>query len=109
MAISKRSEIFLGTEMKLSVEIEPMGHLTMDDYDFTVEIYCSTKRVLSFKKEDCIRVNAWNYLVLVDTEALGGGDVKCKVTAYLPDSDFEDMVRTEVSCVDTGITIVKNV
>jgi hypothetical protein len=109
MATIKRNEVFLGTEIKLSVEIEPIGSITMDDYDFIVEIYCSTKRVQTFTKAETIRVNAWNYLVLVNTSELGAGDVKCKVTAHVPDSDFDDMVRTEVACVDTGITIIKNI
>lgn len=103
-----RNNVFLGTEIKLNIEIEPIGHTTMDDYDFVVEVYCSTKKVQSFTKQDTIRINAWNYMVLVDTEVLGAGDMKCKITAYIPDSDFPDLVRTEVACVDTNITINKN-
>lgn len=109
MATTSRNEVFLGTEVKLSIEIEPLGHITMDDYDFTVEVYCSAKRVQTFAKKDAIRVNTWNYIVLVDTAELGAGDVKCKVTAHIPDSDFSDSLRTEVACVDTGITVVKNI
>ena len=109
MATIRRNEVFLGTEIKLSIEIEPLGHITLDDYDFTVDVYCSTKKVQTFEKEDAIRVNTWNYIVLVDTAILGAGDVKCKVTAHIPDSDFPDQLRTEVACVDTGITVVKNI
>ena len=32
--------IFLGTELKLNVNIQPIGEITMDDYDFIVELYC---------------------------------------------------------------------
>ena len=38
---------FIGTELKLNINIEPMGSVTMDDYDFEVEVYCSIKRVLT--------------------------------------------------------------
>lgn len=109
MATTIRNKVFLGTEVKLNIEIEPIGDITMDDYDFIIEIYCSTKKIQTFHKSEAIRVNNWNYMVLVDTEVIGAGDMKCKVTAYVPDDDFSDQLRTEVAFVDTGITVVKNI
>lgn len=98
---------FIGTELKLNINIEPMGSVTMDDYDFEVEVYCSIKRVITIQKKDAIRVDQNNYMVLVDTSETGAGDLKCKVTAYIPDGDFNDGLRTEVVAVSTGITIIK--
>ncbi len=109
MATVQKNNIFLGTELKLSIEIEPISGLTMDDYDFNVEVFCSTKKVITFLKSEAVRVDSWNYIVLADTSVLGAGDVKCKVTAYIPDGDFKDHLRTEVACIDTGITIIKNI
>lgn len=37
--------IGLGTELKLNLNIEPLGEITMDDYYFEVDIYCSLKRI----------------------------------------------------------------
>ena len=58
-------------------------------------------------KADAIRVDEDNYIVCVDTNLTGAGELKCKVTAQIPDPDFEDLFRTEIVAVDTGINIVK--
>lgn len=107
MAIMKNESPFIGTELKLNIHIEPIGDTTMDDYDFEVEVFCSPKKPIIIPKENTIRVDSDNYVVLVDTNVVGAGDLKCKVTAQVPDSDFADMLRTEVVCIDTGINIIK--
>lgn len=104
-----RQKIFLGTELKLNIHIDPVGELTMDDYEFTVEVYCSAKKVISVSKNDAIRNDDSNYVILIDTANLGVGDLKCKVYAYIPDYDFDDFIRTEVVGIDTGITITKTI
>lgn len=101
------TNIFLGTELKLNVNIEPMGELTMEDYDWSVEVYCSTKRVVTVEKKEAIKVDSNNYVILVDSAELGAGDIKCKVTAYMPDLDFSDNYRTEVLIIDTGLNVIK--
>lgn len=101
------TEVFLGTELKLNVNIEPIGDVTMDNYEFEIEVYCSPKKSIIIPKENTIRVDSDNYVVLVDTNIVGAGDLKCKVTAQVPDGDFPDQLRTEVVCIDTGINIVK--
>lgn len=103
----KNESPFIGTELKLNINIEPIGEVTMDDFDFEVEVYCSIKRVITIQKKDAIRVDQNNYMVLVDTSETGAGDLKCKVTAHIPDGDFNDGLRTEVVAVSTGITIIK--
>lgn len=107
MATMKNESPFIGTELKLNINIEPIGEVTMDDFDFEVEVYCSIKRVITIQKKDAIRVDQNNYMVLVDTSETGAGDLKCKVTAHIPDGDFNDGLRTEVVAVSTGITIIK--
>lgn len=107
MATMKNESPFIGTELKLNINIEPIGDITMDDYDFEVQVYCSIKRVITIQKKDAIRVDQNNYMVLVDTSETGAGDLKCKVTAHIPDGDFNDGLRTEVVAVSTGITIIK--
>ena len=79
----------------------------MDDYNFEVEVYCSPKRPIIIPKANAIRIDSDNYVVLVDTNVVGAGDLKCKVTAQVPDGDFQDLLRTEVVCIDTGINIIK--
>lgn len=110
MAINNNQQTpFLGTELKLNINIAPIGDITMDDYDFTVEVFCSVKKSVVITKKEAIRIDESNYVVLVDTTILGAGDVKCKVTAYIPDEDFDDGLRTEVIGIDTGIDIVKSI
>jgi hypothetical protein len=103
--------VFLGTEIKLNIHIDPIGELTMVDYDFTVEAYCSAKKSLIINKTQAKPVDNSNsdYIIMIDTSEIGTGNLKCKVTAYIPDGDFEDEERTEVSIIDTGIEIVKSI
>lgn len=140
--------VFLGTELKLSINIggsekdSPIPN--MGDFSFKVEVFCNPKKTLITKYKatngsniedtatngiDIIysydpktdKIDPTSFILLINTELLGTGSVKCKVTAYLPDDDFEpkddnnvstvdiDGFRTEVSIVDTGITIEKSI
>lgn len=102
------NKIFLGTELKLNINIEPIDNTSMDDYDFTVDVYCSPQKSITITKKDAIRIDENNYIILVDTTQLGTGNIKCKVTAYIPDPDFKDQERTEVVCINTNIKIVED-
>ena len=108
--------VFLGTEMKLNIHIDPIETnttlITMDDYNFTVEVYCNPKKIIKATKEGkkldkIVRIDDSNYIVLIDTNEIETGTIKCKVTAYIQDSHFEDGFRTEVAIEDTGIKVVK--
>lgn len=101
--------IGIGTELKLNINIQPINGFTMDDYDFVVDVYCKPKNTVTVTKAECIRVDKDNYIVCFDSEMLGQGDIKCKVTAYIPDRDFSDGLRTEVAFLETGITIIKSI
>lgn len=103
--MGNENKVYIGTEMKLNISIEPLEGYTMDDYDFSVEIYVSPRKVVSVTKQDCLRVDQNNYIVLLDTNLVGVGNLMCKVTAHIPDEDFEDGLRSEVSIIQTGITI----
>lgn len=95
----------VGTEVKINVHAEPIGRLHMDDYDFEVKFYIYTNKSVTRCKEDLIRVDRDNYIALIDSALLGAGKIKAKVTAYIPDSDFPDGLRTEVFTGTTDITI----
>lgn len=102
------NNIFLGTEIKLNIHIEPIGDMRMEDYDFHIELYCSSRKSQIIEKKDAKRVDADNFIVFVDSDMVGTGEVKCKITAYIPDADFDDLLRTEVMIIDTGINITKS-
>jgi hypothetical protein len=98
--------LFLDTEAKLNINIEPIGSLTMDDYDFIIDVYCNSNgNILSFNKSDLIRVDENNYIVKIDTTKLDIGVIKVKIMAYIPDGDFSDGYRTEVTYINTGISL----
>lgn len=99
--------IGLGSEIKLNLNIEPVGGYTMDDYNFVAEVYCKAKNSVILPKEKAIRIDSNNYLLPIDTQELGHGGIKVKVTAFIPDKDFADDVRTEVVFIETGIEIIK--
>ena len=101
------NKVFLGTELKLNLNIDPINGFTMEDYDFLIDVYCQSSKVATITKMQAIKVDKNNYLICVNTENIGTGNLKCKVTAYVPDEDFPDSTRTEVSVIDTGITIIK--
>lgn len=103
------TEIFIGTKFKLNIEVTPIDGVTMDDYDFEIDVWASSKRVVHYTKEDTIRVDANNRMVRVDTEELGAGDLKYKIRAIVPDGDFQDGLRPEVHMADTGLKIIKTI
>lgn len=100
--------IYQGTEIKYNIHIAPMGNLSMDNYDFIVEFFCNPRKVVALHKEHLIRIDEDNYVARVDSSELGIGDVKLKITAYIPDGDFDDGIRTEVALLNTGIVISKS-
>ena len=81
----------------------------MDDYNFEVEVYCSSKFSVVITKDKAVRVDENNYIILVDTNDLGSGKIKLKITAYIPDENFPDHLRTEVTYVNTNISILMGI
>lgn len=98
--------VFAGTEVKLNVNISPIEGMSMENYDFKVQCFTSARKVVTIEKVKAIKVDADNYKICVDTNGIGSGALRCRITAYLPDDDFPDKLRTEVVEVATNITIV---
>lgn len=98
--------VISGTEIKMNVHIDPLGHLHMSDYDFECKFYIFAKKAVIITKADMVKLDDDNYLVLVDTTDLGIGKLHLTLTAQIPDADFRNTMRREIACVDTGITVV---
>lgn len=107
--IRLKDEIYieLGTEVKLNIHIEPIDGVDIDDYDYITEVYCHPKKSIVIQKSDTMRVDNENYVVRIDTNVLGVGKIICKVTAYIPDGDFPDGLRTEIVAINTKINVIK--
>lgn len=99
------NDVYYETELKLNINIEPVGDMTMDEYEFTVEAYTSPMRVLTIPKAQAVRVDANNYFVPIDTAKVGAGRLMCRVIATIPDNDMPNASRREVVSINTGITI----
>ena len=102
--------VYIGTEIKLNVNIAPSNGVVMDDYDFEMEVFSNTlfssaKKVV-IKKSEATRVDESNYMICIDTSIVGVGELTCRIVAHIPDGDFADGLRTEVVVVNTGIKIV---
>lgn len=102
----KNDKIYFGSEIKPYIELEPVGTLNMDDYDFTAEYYCARNKRVIVKKEDMRRENENKYVACLNTKDLGTGILKCLVTRYIPDADFDDGLRTDVRLFIFDIPIV---
>ena len=99
----------LGTEFKLNVHLEPLDGLHMSDYDFEVALYVYTNRKVVFQKSKLKKVDDDNYLLMIETAdalRIGRGRINAEITAYIPDSDFSDGLRTEKLVLCTDVTAI---
>lgn len=98
--------IIVGTELKFSMRFMPIDNYTANDYDFSIDAYCRPNTRLTIPKSECIQENDHTFLVMVDTAAIGAGTLSFEVTAYIPDADFPDKLRTEVVRFTTNVEII---
>lgn len=104
--MKNKTECVSGTQLKLNINVSPLGELHMSDYDFECKFFVFQKKSITVKKEEMTRVDDDNYLALVDTNTLGIGNLHITLIAEIPDSDFGGKLRKEVVCVPTNINII---
>lgn len=92
----------VGTQVKFSISLDLPGGLTMDDIRFTAEFYVYSNRVVKVDKTGMRRLDAGNYVAVCDSADTGRGEIKLRITAYLPDGDTE---RKEIETVSTGVFV----
>jgi hypothetical protein len=104
--------IFLGTEIKLRIEMEPIEDINMSDCYFILEAYSGNnknkiilKKQGEYKDKAVISSGENAYIFLIDSAQLGVGNLKCKLTLKVKDGDFNDYWRTEVSILNPNILI----
>lgn len=95
---------YVGTEVKYLVNIESCGFdMVTDDFEITIK-RGTTSRV--FHKSDLIEEvvtvpeERHYFYLCFDTAYFGPGVLTCIVTAYVPDTDFPDGLRTEIDKFD---------
>lgn len=107
----KETIVFEGSEIELKLDIE-LTHiedpLSMDDYDFECEFYCNPRKVVKITKMEMKRSADKGYIALIDTKQVGKGSLRCKITAFIPDSyGGNDWARNTVWEGETGYYIQK--
>lgn len=80
-------ERILGEELKAIVSAK--GGISLDECEWHIEVWCSSYKVVTIPKEECIALGG-EYAFRIDTTALGIGTPKIKVVAEVADGDFED-------------------
>lgn len=97
----------IGTEFKVLVEIEPVDDVHMADMEFTCQFYTRLNDPLTVTKEQMIKVNDDSYIALVDTTGMSAGTLRNRITVDIPDKDFADGYRREVTDISTDVKISK--
>ena len=102
-------EVFIGREIKLNLNIEPIVDIQINDYIWECIVYTSPNSQIKIEKSKCIPVPEDNdsYLIPLDTTPLNPGVLKVRVIAHIPDADFEDNYRTEIEVIETNIKLKK--
>lgn len=89
-----QEQVFVGTKLKFAITISSPGFDINED-DFTVDIRRGSKSI-HFEKDDLVVDENDKYYVCFDTAELGSGLIEAIITAFVPDDDFDDGIRTEV-------------
>lgn len=102
-------KVYLGSEIKINISISPIQNYSMADYDWFIELFTKSNSIVKKQKEECIRRDDDNYIVTLDTNDVGDGALRFKLTAFIPDGDFDDGLRTEIATGFIGVSILKSI
>ena len=97
--------IYTPSEVEVNIHLYPIDGYTMDEYDFTCEIFCSSMRKQILHKSDLRRVDENNYVAIVDTSKIGVGKVKIRVSARVPNDNFDDGYRDIVTYLNPWVEV----
>lgn len=102
----------LGTEFKYGIRMKPIDGIHLENCDFEITTYVFANRSVTYRKDDAIhvkKIDEDSYKIVVyaeDSIKIGKGKVMAKITIRIPDSDYEDGLRTEIyDRLCTGETI----
>lgn len=104
---SKLTYAVIGSDIKIEFDAELPDDLTLQDIDFSVVVYNATAidKKQSYNKTECILTDDGTYVVLVDTEDLGVGQLMLRVVVHIPDKDYPTGYRKEVTKINPYIII----
>lgn len=82
------AERILGEELKAIVSSK--NGISLDDCEWHIEAWCSTYKVVTIAKRECIALGEGKYAFRINTLNIGVGTPKIKVVAEVADGDYED-------------------
>lgn len=109
------SKIIIGTDLKFSIKVDPIKiedqteELLLKDCEFEVEMFVDLDNKVTIPKNKATYKNDNEYYVGFNTSDVGVGKLKCRVIMHLNDDVFEDLERTEIIEIDTGLKIVESI
>ena len=99
--------VTLGSDTKIEFTADLPDGLLLKDINFSGKVINADEKdkELDFTKADCIMVgDGADYVVLVDTEALGVGSYMLRLTVQIPDTDYPSGYRKEVVKINPYVT-----
>ena len=101
----------IGSGLTINVTAGLPSGLHLEDVNFTCEFYSSTRvsskvKTINLSKEQMIKVDADNYIAVLDSKILGSGTVMLKLSVDIPDDNFPEGIRPEVVRFSTGVNVV---
>ena len=108
--MAKVDEIYIGSDLKLNVHIEPIGTFDMDSFNFSVKLvayspFGKSDKSVTISKDKATRLDNGDYMVWCNTQELGLGHLYAIITCLVPDAQIGKN-RTEIVRVDTNIDII---
>ena len=97
----------IGSQFKILIAASLPDGLKMIDVNFTVTVYNDDQKDQQkvYTKTECILTDDGDYVVLVDSEALGVGTYMVKVVFEIPDTDYPSGYRKEVIRINPNIKV----
>ena len=101
------TSVVKGDDTKIEFTADLPDGLKLSDVDFTgIIINADTAKTVAFTKADCIMVDdGASYVVLVDTDEMGVGQLLLKVTVQIPDTDYPSGYRKAIIKINPHIQI----
>ena len=96
---------FLGTELKYLLNIEASGFSMIED-DFEVELI-GTNGSNILHKSEFPTDGGGHYYLCFNTLDYGAGFIDAVITAHVPDQDFSDNYRDEVTKISPLVKVLE--
>lgn len=103
--MENRSKAIIGTGLKVSIKVDPIGQYHLSDMDFSARFYVGNTAGKTLAKSGHVKVDDDTYIAPVDTNGMRSGTLRCRLTVVVPDGDFPDGKRIEISDMNTNITL----